>query len=83
MHGDGSLIAPDWAHFPLPCAVPPGEEREFVFELPELPTDSQFAKVGLVQEGIAWFDQWGIEPATILLEKPREGRLSSNGFEQH
>lgn len=72
----GALVAPDWLHYPLPCAVDPDERRVFVIELPEIPVESRQGKIGLLQEGIARFEQWGIEPMSLPLDGLESDRIS-------
>lgn len=59
LDGMGVVHNPDWVHFPLGCAMASGEQRAYVVTLPDVPDGDWTAQVDLVQEGVAWFHQWG------------------------
>lgn len=80
---EGTMLAPDWVHFALPCALRPGDQRVFVVDLPALPPRARVGKVGFVQEGVAWFEQWGVEPVLLPLDGSDNERISIKNFDQH
>lgn len=63
----GTIVSNDWLHSPLPCSIAPGEQRSVKIILPPTPPGNLHAKVDLVQEGVAWFEQWGAPTATMPL----------------
>lgn len=66
----GNMVAYDWLHAPLDCALAPGEERTFPIQLPDAPAGPHQMTVDLVQEGIAWFADKGADTITLPLEMP-------------
>lgn len=67
LDGTGAVRNPDWVHFPLGCAMASGEQRSYVVTLPVVPDGDWTAQVDLVQEGVAWFHQWGRPTSSISL----------------
>lgn len=61
----GQMLNPDWVHFPLECAVPAGAARTFLVPLPEKMPPGSRVEIDLVQENVAWFQQWGAPIVTL------------------
>jgi hypothetical protein len=65
----GELIEGDWVHFLLPCSLPPGEERAFLVSLPSEVPEGARIEVDLIQESVAWFQQWGARPVNVVVNR--------------
>jgi hypothetical protein len=57
----------DWVHWPLACDLERGAQRRFAVPLPVVPDGDWTVQVDLVQEGVAWFHQWGGPMASFAL----------------
>lgn len=76
-----SVVDADWVHAALRCAVAPGEQREFRIEVPALSAGNWVLQANLVQEGVAWFEDLGVEPLHLRISVPSELQISRDGFE--
>ncbi len=65
----GAVRNPDWVHYPLSCDLEPGESGRFVVPVPSIAEGRWTIQVDLVQEGVAWFHQWGRPMFSIDLAK--------------
>jgi hypothetical protein len=63
----------DWVHWPLACDLERGAQRRFVVPLPVVPDGDWTVQVDLVQEGVAWFHQWGGPMASFALPFRHKG----------
>lgn len=68
LDNSGSAVANNWRHFLLPCPIGPGEERTIRVSLPVTPPGNWQVSIDLVQEGVAWFEQWGAPTVLMSLQ---------------
>lgn len=83
LEGSGAMVNSNWLHFPLPCSVDAGEERLFKIPLPRTNPGIWKLQVGLVQEGVSWFSDWGVPPQELEIESMGESSISKSGFESN
>lgn len=66
----GIVRDPDWVHSPLTDVLEPGMRRSYNVGLPVIPNGRWTVQVDLVQEGVAWFHQWGKPMASFVVPVP-------------
>ena len=76
LDGTGAVRDPDWLHLPLGCAMESAEQRSYIVTLPEVPEGEWTVQIDVVQEGVAWFHQWG-RPMSSFGVSSKAGSVSS------
>lgn len=66
---NGKIIDMDLARAPIPD-IAPGSQTTVTIQLPVAQVSGHSAQILPVQEGVAWFDNWGTKPLTVGPFKP-------------